>query len=196
MVEGASGRNDVANAMVQKFWDSALAVHPAEEYDEHSEESRTAASDSAEGKHTPPYVGNAFSFKIEDRKGRMHRFSCVSESLDELVSAVAYRLGTENEKATVNLLYDDDEGDRVLLATDGDLIAAIEHARSARWKVLRLHMEDGSETETWPVSVSSLPVDTPMPRRGWPSSLGLGIVASAAAVTGVLVTAYLRRSEL
>uniref|UniRef100_A0A453GEX4 PB1 domain-containing protein n=2 Tax=Aegilops tauschii TaxID=37682 RepID=A0A453GEX4_AEGTS len=126
----------------------------------------------------------------------MHRFSCVSESLDELVSAVAYRLGTENEKATVNLLYDDDEGDRVLLATDGDLIAAIEHARSARWKVLRLHMEDGSETETWPVSVSSLPVDTPMPRRGWPSSLGLGIVASAAAVTGVLVTAYLRRSEL
>ena len=31
--------------------------------------------------------------------------------------------------------YDDDEGDRVLLATDSDLIAAIEHARSAGWKV-------------------------------------------------------------
>ena len=31
--------------------------------------------------------------------------------------------------------YDDDEGDRVLLATDGDLVAAIEHARSAGWKV-------------------------------------------------------------
>ncbi|XP_048549161.1 CBS domain-containing protein CBSCBSPB3-like [Triticum urartu] len=196
MVEGASGRNDVANAMVQKFWDSALALHPGEEYDEHSEESRTAASDSAEGKHTPPHVGNAFSFKIEDRKGRMHRFSCVSESLDELVSAVAYRLGMEDEKANVNLLYDDDEGDRVLLATDGDLVAAIEHARSVRWKVLRLHMEDGSKTETGPVPVSSLPVDTSMARRGWPSSLGLGIVASAAAVTGVLVTAYLRRSEL
>ncbi|XBI67865.1 hypothetical protein VPH35_047142 [Triticum aestivum] len=186
MVEGASGRNDVANAMVQKFWDSALALHPGEEYDEHSEESRTAASDSAEGKHTPPHVGNAFSFKIEDRKGRMHRFSCVSESLDELVSAVAYRLGMEDEKANVNLLYDDDEGDRVLLATDGDLVAAIEHARSVRWKVLRLHMEDGSKTETGPVPVSSLPVDTSMARRGWPSSLGLGIVASAAAVTGVL----------
>ncbi|KAM3353941.1 hypothetical protein ACQJBY_024873 [Aegilops geniculata] len=198
MVEGASGRNDVANAMVQKFWDSAFALHlhPAEEYDEHSEESRTAVSDNAEGKHTPPHVGNAFSFKIEDMKGRMHRFSCVSESLDELVSAVAYRLGTENEKANVNLLYDDDEGDRVLLATDGDLVAAIEHARSAGWKVLRLHMEDGSETETGPVSVSSLPVDTPMSRRGWPSSLGLGIVTGAAAVAGVVVTAYLRRSEL
>ena len=62
------------------------------------------------------------------------------------------------------------------------------------FQVLRLHMEDGSKTETGPVPVSSLPVDTSMARRGWPSSLGLGIVASAAAVTGVLVTAYLRRS--
>ncbi|KAI5002686.1 hypothetical protein ZWY2020_027336 [Hordeum vulgare] len=193
MVEGASGRNDVANAMVQKFWDSALALHPAEEYEEHSEESRTAASDSAEGKHTPPHVGNAFSFKIKDRKGRMHRFSCVSESLDELVSAVAYRLGKENEKANVHLLYDDDEGDRVLLATDGDLVAAIEHARSARWKVLRLHMDYGSGSETEAVSISSLPVDTSMARRGWPSPLGLGILAAVAVVA---VTVYLRRSEL
>ena len=30
--------------------------------------------------------------------------SAVSESLDELVSAIAYRLGTENKKANVNLL--------------------------------------------------------------------------------------------
>ena len=51
------------------------------------------------------------------------------------MSAIAYILGTENKKANVNLLYDDDEGDRVLLATDGDLVAAIEHARSAGWKV-------------------------------------------------------------
>uniref|UniRef100_A0A8R7TK17 CBS domain-containing protein n=1 Tax=Triticum urartu TaxID=4572 RepID=A0A8R7TK17_TRIUA len=59
---GAYGANDVANTLVQKFWDSALALHPAEEYDWHSDESRTAASDSAEGKQTPPHVGNAFSF--------------------------------------------------------------------------------------------------------------------------------------
>lgn len=138
MAEGASGPDGVANTMIQKFW----VLHPAE-YDLHSEESRTAASDSAEGKHTPPppHVGNAFSFRFEDRKGRMQRFSCVSESLDELVSAIAYRLGTENDKANVNLLYNDDEGDRVLLATDADLVAAIEHARSAGWKVLRLHMD-------------------------------------------------------
>lgn len=141
MVEGASGPNDVANTMVQKFWDSALAFHPAEDHDSHSEEScmGTAASDNSEGKDIPPHAGNAFSYKIEDRKGRVHRFSCVSESLDELVSAVAHRLGRENRKVNVNLMYNDDEGDRVLLATDSDLIAAIEHARSAGWKVLRLH---------------------------------------------------------
>uniref|UniRef100_A0ACD5WJP6 Uncharacterized protein n=1 Tax=Avena sativa TaxID=4498 RepID=A0ACD5WJP6_AVESA len=196
MVEGVSGPNNVANTMVQKFWDSALALHPAEEHEAPSEESRTGttASDNAIGKHTPPHVGNAFSFKIEDRKGRMHRFSCVSESLDELVSTIAYRLGTENEKANVNLLYNDDEGDRVLLATDSDLIAAVEHARSAGWKVLRLHMEmdDGSETEAAPML---LPVDTSAVHRGWPS-LRLGIVAGAVAVAGVGVIVCLRRSEL
>jgi hypothetical protein len=31
--------------------------------------------------------------------------------------------------------YDDDEGDRVVLTTDSDLTAAIEHAKSAGWKV-------------------------------------------------------------
>uniref|UniRef100_A0ACD5XGM5 Uncharacterized protein n=1 Tax=Avena sativa TaxID=4498 RepID=A0ACD5XGM5_AVESA len=197
MVEGVSGPNNVANTIVQKFWDSALALHPAEEHEAHSEESRTGttASDNAIGKHTPPHVGNAFSFKIEDRKGRMHRFSCVSESLDELVSTIAYRLGTENEKANVNLLYNDDEGDRVLLATDSDLIAAIEHARSAGWKVLRLHMDmadDGSETGSAPVL---LPVHTSAVQRGWPP-LRLGVVAGAVAVAGVGVIVCLRRSEL
>ncbi|CAO1943141.1 unnamed protein product [Urochloa humidicola] len=36
MVEGASGANDVVNSMMQKFWDSALAMHPAEESDARS----------------------------------------------------------------------------------------------------------------------------------------------------------------
>ncbi|OEL29093.1 CBS domain-containing protein CBSCBSPB3, partial [Dichanthelium oligosanthes] len=49
-------------------------------------------------------TANSFCFKIEDKKGRMHRFSCVSESLGELVSAVAYRLGIDSEKSSINLL--------------------------------------------------------------------------------------------
>lgn len=55
-------------------------------------------------------------------------------------------------------------------------------------------MEDGSETGA--VSISSLPIDASVAWRGWPSSLGLGIVAGAAAVAGVVLTVYLRRSEL
>lgn len=121
----------------------------------------------------------------------MHRFSCVSESLDELVSVVAYRLGMENEKSNINILYEDDEGDKVLLTTDSDLSAAIEHARSAEWKVLRLHMD---ESETRAESTVSL-VDTSTAQRGWPS-LRFGMVAGAFALAGVGVIVYLKRSEL
>jgi hypothetical protein len=32
--------------------------------------------------------------------------------------------------------YNDDEGDRVILTTVSDLTAAIEHAKSAGWKVI------------------------------------------------------------
>ena len=34
------------------------------------------------------------------------------------------------------LQYEDDEGDKVLLATDGDLIGAVSHARSVGLKVI------------------------------------------------------------
>ncbi|BAD87133.1 CBS domain-containing protein-like [Oryza sativa Japonica Group] len=189
MVEGASEANSMANTMMQKFWDSALALQPAEESDARSEESRMATSDNAEGKHIPPHVGNSFSFKLQDRKGRMHRFSCVSESLDELVSAVSYRLGMEKEK--INLLYDDDEGDRVVLTTDGDLSAAIQHARSAGWKVLRLHMD-----EPWSNGEHTTSLVNTSPVKTGRSFLRLGIAAGAVAVASMGVIFYLKRSEL
>ncbi|PVH37464.1 hypothetical protein PAHAL_5G010900 [Panicum hallii] len=192
MVEGASGANDVANSMMQKFWDSALAMHPAEEFDARSDESRVVASESAEGKHIhPPHVNSSFCFKIEDKKGRTHRFSCVSESLNELVSAVAYRLGTDNDKSTIKLLYDDDEGDRVVLTTDSDLTAAIEHAKSAGWKVLRLHMDEAEARTESAVSRA----DPSTAQRGQ-SALRFGIVAGAAALVGIAVIVYLKRSQL
>ncbi|EEE56049.1 hypothetical protein OsJ_04848 [Oryza sativa Japonica Group] len=178
-VEGASEANSMANTMMQKFWDSALALQPAEESDARSEESRMATSDNAEGKHIPPHVGNSFSFKLQDRKG-------LSESLDELVSAVSYRLGMEKEK--INLLYDDDEGDRVVLTTDGDLSAAIQHARSAGWKVLRLHMD-----EPWSNGEHTTSLVNTSPVKTGRSFLRLGIAAGAVAVASMGVifrTAY------
>ncbi|CAD6227969.1 unnamed protein product [Miscanthus lutarioriparius] len=188
MVEGTSGANDLADSMMQKFWDSALAMHPAEEFDARSYESRMVASDSADGKHVhPPHVNSSFCFKIEDRKGRMHRFSCVSESLDELVSTVAYRLGTDGEKSSINLLYDDDEGDRVLLTSDSDLTAAIQHAKSAGWKVLRLHMDDSQV-----MTESTVPRANTSTSQRARTSLRFGVIA----LLGVAVIVYLKRSQL
>ncbi|XP_050379586.1 CBS domain-containing protein CBSCBSPB3 isoform X3 [Argentina anserina] len=82
MVESSSGTvNDMANTMMQKFWDSALALEPPDDTDTHSEMSAMMASDAGEqAKFNYPSLGlgNSFAFKFEDRKGRVHRFNSVS----------------------------------------------------------------------------------------------------------------------
>ncbi|VAI03505.1 unnamed protein product [Triticum turgidum subsp. durum] len=137
MAEGGSGAaNDVANTMMQKFWDSALALEPDEEFDSQSEISLVMPSEVGDGRSSiyPAVVGNSFAFKLQDKKGRMHRFTCGSESLDELMSSITQRLGAGGEKGPIQLLYDDDEGDRVLLTTDSDLAGAVLNAKSSGLK--------------------------------------------------------------
>lgn len=158
--EGGSGAaNDVANTMMQKFWDSALALEPDEEFDSQrlvdasfvifffrsnvmltcmisslSEISLVMPSEVGDGRSSiyPAVVGNSFAFKLQDKKGRMHRFTCGgytlhsltrascggsvptnnilcfiaagSESLDELMSSITQRLGTGGEKGPIQLL--------------------------------------------------------------------------------------------
>uniref|UniRef100_A0A0E0IYR4 CBS domain-containing protein n=1 Tax=Oryza nivara TaxID=4536 RepID=A0A0E0IYR4_ORYNI len=146
---GPETTNDVANTIMQKFWDSALALEPPdEEFDSRSEISLLMPSEAGDGRSSinPPVVGNSFVFKIEDQKGRMHRFACGSESLHELVSSVVQRLGIDGEKGTVQLLYDDDEGDRVLLTTDTDLTGAVLHAKSSGLKSLRLYTDESNSS--------------------------------------------------
>ncbi|KAG8088894.1 hypothetical protein GUJ93_ZPchr0011g28251 [Zizania palustris] len=108
MVEGGPGTaNDVANTIMQKFWDSSLALEPPdEEFDSHSEISTVMPSEVGDGRSSinPPVVDNSFVFKLQDQKGRMHRFPCGSESLDELVSSVMQRLAIDVEKDMVQLL--------------------------------------------------------------------------------------------
>ncbi|XP_008781501.2 CBS domain-containing protein CBSCBSPB3 [Phoenix dactylifera] len=197
MVEGGGGVvNDVANTMMQKFWDSALALEPPyEEFDTHSEMSALMASECTEnGKYIyPPLgLGNSFAFKVEDRKGRLHRFDCGTESLAELASAVMQRMGLVSDTDKIQLLYEDDEGDRVLLVTDKDLIGAVNHARSAGWKILRLHIEDSDAKKEATRSKSDLAT---LQRRGW-TSLQTGIVAGAVILTSIGVMAYLKRSKM
>ncbi|XP_073007847.1 CBS domain-containing protein CBSCBSPB3-like isoform X2 [Typha latifolia] len=193
MVEGGTEAvNGMANTMLQNFWDSALALEPPdEEFDSHSEVSVLMALEHAEGKMQPPHAGNSFAFKLEDRKGRVHRFSCGSESLSELVSAVAHRIGNENDKDKIHLLYEDDEGDRVVLTTDSDLTGAVFHAKTIGWKVLRLHIDE-LDTRTEVAMPSS---DLATPQRSW-SSLQVGVMAGAVVMTSIGIMVYLKRSNL
>lgn len=76
--------NEAASTMMQKFWDSAMASAPADDdSDSRSESSFKLASETEIGKviqYPSPTLPNTFAFKIQDRKGRMHRFICDTHS--------------------------------------------------------------------------------------------------------------------
>ncbi|XP_057972449.1 CBS domain-containing protein CBSCBSPB3-like isoform X2 [Malania oleifera] len=195
MAESSSGAvNDVANTMMQKFWDSALALEPPDDYDNHSEMSGLMTSDGTEtGKSMYPSLGlgNSFAFKFEDLKGRVHRFNCGTENLDELLSAVMHRISAADDQDRPHLLYEDDEGDKILLGNDADLIAAVSHARSIGRKVLRLHL-DFSDLSQQIISESCT---TTLQRPGW-LNISSGILVGAVLLTGVGLLVYLKRSKL
>ncbi|XP_021900518.1 LOW QUALITY PROTEIN: CBS domain-containing protein CBSCBSPB3-like [Carica papaya] len=159
----------------------------------HSEMSAMMQSDGAEtAKQSYPSLGlgNSFAFKFEDLKGRMHRFNCGTESLEELISVVVKRLGSSDDQGHPQLLYEDDEGDKILLTTDGDLISAVGQARSTGQKVLNC---------IWSFSVQACKLarrQGQLPwKRGW-LSMNTGILASATVLTSIGVLVYLKRSQL
>ncbi|KAG5245121.1 CBS domain-containing protein [Salix suchowensis] len=195
MVESSSGAvNDVANTMMQKFWDSALALEPPDDCDTQSEMSALMASDATElGRYPSLGLGNSFAFKFEDLKGRVHRLNCGTENLNELLSTVFQRIGADNEQDRPQLLYEDDEGDKVLLATDGDLISAVNHARSGGLKVLRLHLDyydPSHQTKSSP----SITTTTTTQRAGLVSHRS-GILAAGVVLGGIAVVVYLKRAK-
>ncbi|KAA3456105.1 CBS domain-containing protein CBSCBSPB3-like isoform X1 [Gossypium australe] len=197
MVESSSGvaLNEVSSTMMQKFWDSALALDPPGDYDTHSEMSAVMASDGADtGKLSPHHSlghGNSFSFKFEDLKGRLHRFSFGTENLNELLSAVMRRTASSNDNRRPQLLYKDDEGDKVLLTNDTDLVAAVNSARSIGKKVLRLHLDFSESAE----QLQSEPIASAK-RSSAGVPLHLGLLAGTVVLTSIGVLVYLKRSKL
>ncbi|KAL5224099.1 hypothetical protein ABZP36_010738 [Zizania latifolia] len=196
LVEGGNDTvNDVANTVMQRFWDSTLALEsPDEECDSRSEVSLLLPSESGDGKSSiyPPIIGNSFSFKLQDQKGRVHRFTCGSENLDELVSSIRQRLSIGDENDKMQLLYEDDEGDRVLLTTDTDLAGAVLHAKSSGLKVLKLHI-DMSDSSTEVTKPSQELVHS---RRRGLSPVHAGLMAGVIALSGAAVMVYLRRARV
>ncbi|MED6198876.1 CBS domain-containing protein cbscbspb3 [Stylosanthes scabra] len=205
LVESSSGTvNDVANSIMQKFWDSALALEPPDDYDTQSEVSGIMNSDGADtAKSTYQSVGhgNTFAFKFEDPNGRVHRVSCGGENLDELVSAIMERV-INNDRSRPVILYDDDEGDKIVIANDSDLISAVSYARSAGLKALKLDLEftDSAKPAT-PQSATATgttTTTTTLTRRkteGGGLSIRSSIFAGAVVLTSIGVVAYLKRSN-
>ncbi|WZY79666.1 hypothetical protein YC2023_026050 [Brassica napus] len=185
--------NEETNTMMQKFWDSAMELSPNEEdEDTRSESSLKVASEAETGRSLP--LANTFSFKIEDKNHRMHRFISDTRSLTEVVTAILQRVGSDIDPDNLpQILYEDEDHDKVLLASDSDLQAAIDHAKSIGWKSLRLYLDDskgGKGRRRAKVSGESMEF---VHTDAWAAAYS-GVAAGAALVAGLGFMAYLKRA--
>ncbi|KAG5058543.1 hypothetical protein JHK82_013523 [Glycine max] len=155
--------NEAANSMIQKFWDSAMALAPNEE-DEDSQ-----------------------------RKGRLHRFTCDTRSLAEVITSIVQRVGDDIDPMNLpQILYEDEDNDKVVLASDSDLAAAVDHAKTAGLKGLRLHL-DYSGTHGYGTDSSSVSWKYAN-SEAWASAYS-AIAAGAAVVAALGLLAFVRRSR-
>ncbi|XP_057464934.1 CBS domain-containing protein CBSCBSPB5-like [Actinidia eriantha] len=189
--------NEAASTMMQNFWDSAMALDPLDdEEDTRSDNSLKMASEGAETSRSLPYpsssLPNAFPFKIQDKKGRMHRFICDTRNLTDLVTAILQRVGDDIDRNNLpQILYEDEDHDMVVLASDSDLVAAVDHARLAGWKGLKLYL-DYSGTRGHRKGSGSGSLDYAQ-SDAWASAYS-AVAAGAALVAGLGVLVFLRRS--
>ncbi|KAK9072364.1 hypothetical protein SSX86_008798 [Deinandra increscens subsp. villosa] len=199
-VGNATGvNNEGGSSMMQKFWDSAMALAPVDDEDDtRSESSLKLVSESGEIGKSPAYSStnhpNSFAFKIQDKRGRMHRFICDSRSLTDLITAILQRLGGEIDRNNLpQILYEDEDQDKVIISSDNDLTAAVEHARLVGWKGLKLHLDyTGTSNHQKRLQSSGRGVEVGQ-ADAWASAYSAA-AAGAALVAGLGVLAILRRS--
>ncbi|XP_019457614.1 PREDICTED: CBS domain-containing protein CBSCBSPB1-like isoform X2 [Lupinus angustifolius] len=190
--------NEAANSMIQKFWDSAMSLTPNEDEDDgQSDTSTKMASEGGEtGRCTSCIssgISSAFSFKIEDKKGRLHRFTCETQSLTEVITSIIQRVGDDiNPKNLPQIMYEDEEHDKVVLASDSDLAAAVDHAKKANLKGLRLHL-DYSGTRDYARDCSSGSLEH-FDSEIWAAAYS-AVAAGAAVVAGLGLLAFIKRRK-
>lgn len=195
-VGNTSGANtEATNNMMQRFWDSAMQLGPVDEEEETRSEGSlkllSEAGDTAKSLFTS--APNSFAFKIEDKRGRMHRFICDTRSMTDLIACILQRMGDDIDRSRLpQILYEDEDGDKVVLATDSDLAAAVDHAKSAGWKGLKLHLDNsgskGRRRASGSTSVDYAHADA------WAAAYST-VAAGAALVAGLGVLAFLRRNS-
>ncbi|GLU12692.1 hypothetical protein SLE2022_293540 [Rubroshorea leprosula] len=190
--------NEAANTMMQKFWDSAMALPPNDDDDDEtqSENSLKLASEGPETGQSHPLssssLPNIFAFKVQDRRGRMHRFISDTRSLTDLITSILQRIGDDIDRNNLpQILYEDEDHDKVVLASDGDLVAAVQHARLIGWKGLRLHL-DYSGTRGRKKSTGSGSLEYAQ-SDAWSSAYS-AVAAGAAVVAGIGLLAYMKRA--
>ncbi|KAF7058875.1 hypothetical protein CFC21_065847 [Triticum aestivum] len=210
IVESSGTGDEATISMIQRFWDSAMALGSLDDETETQslmsdatrsqfllEKEATRSQMMSEVIHEaaePPYPA-LFSFKLQDRRGRMHRFSCEVQSLTPLVTCILQRLGTDIDRHRLpQILYEDEDRDMVVLASDDDLTAAVDHARLSGWKGLKLFLDySGTPGRRSLASSNGTTTMDLASREAWSAAYG-GVAAGAALVTGLGVMVYLRRA--
>ncbi|KAL6576328.1 CBS domain-containing protein cbscbspb1 [Orobanche hederae] len=179
----AGVNSEAANTMMQKFWDSALELTPDDEDETRSENSSKMPSDGGETGRSIPYPAST---------------SSSTQNLADVITAILQRVGDEIDRNNLpQILYEDEDKDEVVLASDNDLQAAVDHARLAGWKNakmeqgLRLHLDHsgtpGRRKESNASSLGYAQADA------WASAYS-AVAAGAALVAGLGLLAFLRRA--
>ncbi|XP_027343168.1 CBS domain-containing protein CBSCBSPB1-like [Abrus precatorius] len=193
----ANLNNEAANSVIQKFWDSAMALTPNDDEDDSHSDSSLKMISEGETVGSISYlasnVPNSFSFKIQDKKGRLHRFASDTRSLAEVITSIVQRVGDDiDPKNLPQILYEDEEHDKVVLASDSDLTAAVDHAKTAGLKGLRLHL-DYPGARDYGTDSSSGNLENAS-SEAWSSAYSAA-AAGAAIVACIGLLAYMKRSQ-
>ncbi|PUZ53228.1 hypothetical protein GQ55_5G036600 [Panicum hallii var. hallii] len=193
---GAAG-SEATSAMMQRFWDSAMSVGPLDDDDDsRSEGSTKVASEATDIGRSALFpasgLSSTFGFKVQDKQGRMHRFNCETSSLTDLITSILQRVGDDIDRKNLpQILYEDEDHDKVILSSDSDLIAAVDHARQIGWKSLRLHLDYAGVGHRKRGGGSS---DFEYAGKDAWASAYSAVAAGAALVAGLGVMAYLKRA--
>ncbi|KAG8078910.1 hypothetical protein GUJ93_ZPchr0007g3249 [Zizania palustris] len=193
----AGAGSEATSAMMQRFWDSAMSIGPLDDDDDSRSEGSTKVpseiTDIGRSAFYPASgLSNTFGFKIQDKQGRMHRFNCETSSLTELITCILQRLGDDIDRKKIpQILYEDDDRDKVILSSDSDLLAAVDHARQIGWKSLRLHLDYAGVGRRKRGGGSA---DFEYAGRDAWASAYSAVAAGAALVAGLGVMAYLKRA--
>ncbi|RLN25328.1 CBS domain-containing protein CBSCBSPB1-like [Panicum miliaceum] len=193
---GAAG-SEATSAMMQRFWDSAMSIGPLDDDDDSRSEGSTKVASEATDIGKPAFfppsgLSSTFGFKIQDKQGRMHRFNCETSSLTDLITSILQRVGDDIDRKNLpQILYEDEDHDKVILSSDSDLIAAVDHARQIGWKSLRLHLDYVGVGRRKRGGGSS---DFEYAGKDAWASAYSAVAAGAALVAGLGVMAYLKRA--